>query len=297
MGDDDEDELVITTAAADPSSTIPLSRSKEDLKQLSAQQLRDLRRQRLTRDNRGESKEEEDLTFDYAYQTVLASYILSIGSEDCYDNNNGGGRSDNSMSSQQQQQEYHHTSMMHNNEESKSSLEDSTKSHYSRLEAAIQSFSTSIMETMFGGWCGEYVDGDGDEDATIIVDDETGPSQLQLQQHHPIATSPTEQTTDPFDIIQDPQVAAILKKNRNRQHYNDANYYAGYSDASSSTYNSTDTHLRALEIVARNKISRNNKPTTTNDNDETAIDRKAALYPYPLYKDQSMTYFRSHQAL
>ncbi|CAJ1937700.1 unnamed protein product [Cylindrotheca closterium] len=276
------DDIAMTAPHAVPP---PLSSSKEDMS-LSARRLRSLRRQRLARDNRGESKEE--VTYDYAFPA--GSYILSMGSEG-YDNRGGLDDDNNNASTMR----YHDDSgshatmeysmmsgnMLHSKgqirerqyEESKSNAEDdSVQVYYSRLEAAIQNFSTSIMESMSDGWCGRA--NGCDEDSSIIVDETSSnrnhPSnqEQRRQQQHPNDANTIEQPLDPFDIIQDPQVAAILKKTRNRH---DAYGYVHASRPRDSrgdagSYTSTDTHLRALEIVARNKTNnqnRNSKPRST----------------------------------
>lgn len=210
-------------------------------------------------------------------------------------------------------------------DESKSSLEDafSPCNYYHRLEEAMMQFTTSLLETISGGCCvGPPPSGDEEEEATVVVETMTA----GVDNNNPALDAPLEsyardQTSDPYDMIQDEKVAAILKKNRH-QKYGDyyhpdrmrpKNTIAAPADtdaapvaAAASPYdgdcnNSVDTHLRALEIVARNKARQRFQSEDHGMDDVHPLLKDRVVgschhHHHDHRNDDSMAYFRSQKA-
>ncbi|KAL3929028.1 MAG: hypothetical protein SGBAC_012389 [Bacillariaceae sp.] len=283
MGDDYD--IPLTTAATSSSATPPPS--KDELK-LSAHRLRSLRRQRLSRDNRGETKEEE-VKYDYAYPAGLfnlenynPTYLLSMGSQefnssDVMPQQDAASQATFGDYGTPSQNEFRQSKRRkgHSSEESKVEDDSSPMSYYNQFEAYLQNISTSMMETML--WCGDSVAPGDAEDATIVADESSISSKKALQQEQQqLHQNSSDQSPDPFHTIQNPKVAAILKKrhsNGNGGYFN-TSIRSRDSRSETSSYTSTDTHLRALEIIARNKELNRNKAVRS---DETIEESSSSL--------------------
>ena len=246
---------------------------------LSASRLRSLRRNRLIRDNHGtatifgeESKYDDGIYCGHHCSnsdndTIHDHMSMGIASSDP----TVGYRNVTPESHQEYLRIQRQREMMRGSigggEDDSTQQQSHDDSYYHQLQIVMKEFST-MMESISSGWCASEENGQQKNETFMVGSTAFSAANFHQEEEdddHVVVASSTFQS-DPFDIIQDQQVAAIMKKNRHRGFHN-----------STTSIKSDTTHLRALEIVAKNK-------------------RRSEYRSFP-DDESSMAYFRSYPAM